>query len=163
MASLLGVAQSFLSMIPILLYPRFIEWLKDGPRCLWDRQMQLAGVALCIAIPAIAIVCLVSPRFFLAAFGAPFASAAYPFCLLFASKLVVVINGIFGWGLWAMKKDRQMLYLMVVTALFSISANLFLIPRLGMIAAASVNLASEILILMGCFLLTRRALAQFTS
>jgi len=161
--SLLGVAQSFLSMIPILLYPRFIEWLKDGPQNLWERQIQLAGAALCIAVPAVIIACLVSPRFFLAAFGAPFASAAYPFCLLFASKLVVVINGIFGWGLWAMKKDRQMLYLMVVTALFSISANLFVIPRLGMIAVASVNLASEILILMGCFLLTRRALAQSTS
>jgi O-antigen/teichoic acid export membrane protein len=161
--SLLGVAQSFLTMIPILLYPRFIEWLKEGAQNLWHRQIQLARVAIAISVPVIVVAFIVSPRFFLLAFGAPFAAAAYPFCLLLASKLVVVVNGIFGWGLWAMKKDRQMLAVMVVTAVVSISANLLLIPRFGMMAAASVNLACEVLILAGCFVLTRRAVFQSVS
>lgn len=161
--NLIGVAQSFLSMIPILLYPRFIEWLKAGPQALWSRQIQLAALAVCLAAPVAALAFLLAPRVFLYIFGPPFAAAALPFSLLLTSKLVVVVNGIFGWGLWAMKKDKQMLLVMVLAAVFSMSANLFLIPRFGMFAAASVNLASELLILIGCFLLSRSALNSTTA
>jgi len=35
--------------------------------------------------------------------------AAYPFAFLVTSKFVIVLNGIFGWGLWAQAEDKKML------------------------------------------------------
>ena len=40
---LVVVAQSFLVMVSMVLYPRFIEWNKQGRRYLWERQKRIAS------------------------------------------------------------------------------------------------------------------------
>jgi O-antigen/teichoic acid export membrane protein len=86
-------------------------------------------------------------------FGEAFQSAALPCAILLTSKAVVLINSIFGWGLWAQHKDKAMLLLMTMVAIISVLLNFIFIPKMGMLAAASTNLMSEILILIGAFIL----------
>jgi O-antigen/teichoic acid export membrane protein len=45
------VAQSFLAMISMVLYPRFIEWNKQGRQYLWERQKRIARAAQAIIAP----------------------------------------------------------------------------------------------------------------
>jgi hypothetical protein len=44
------------------------------------------------------------------------------------------------------------------TALVRLGCNLVLLPRYGMLGACSVNLVSEVLALIGCFVVARRHL-----
>jgi O-antigen/teichoic acid export membrane protein len=142
--------QPLLAMVPLLLYPKLISWREVSMAHLWEQQKRvffqflpwicllsvMAAVALPIAYPII--------------FGPLFKEAAIPCALLVSSKLVVILNGIFGWGLWAAKRDATMFGIMSVVAAISIFMNFALIPRFGIFAAAGINLFSEVLILVIC-------------
>lgn len=145
-----GGIQPILALVPALLYPRMIEWGKVSRQHLWAKQLHLAKSLALLFIPVTIAIFLLVPWVYPYLFGAEFKAAATPCALLIVSKLMVVLNGIFGWGLWSMEKDLTMLVILGVVAILSVTLNLLLMPRYGMIAAASVNLASECLILLGC-------------
>ncbi len=145
-----GGIQPILALVPALLYPRMIEWGKISRQHLWKKQMNIAGALTLLFIPITIAVFFLVPWVYPYLFGPEFKAAATPCSFLIASKLMVVLNGIFGWGLWSMEKDFTMLLIMGVVAIVSITLNLLLMPRYGMIAAAAVNLTAEFLILVGC-------------
>lgn len=144
---LVSAGNSFLIMLPMLYYPRFIEWQKISSIYLWKMQKRFFFAAVVGVIPVSLVTLAVGPWAYGLVFGAEFSPAGLPFALLLVSKLVVVINGIFAWGLWARSKDGAMLGVMVVVAVFSLCSNLFFIPLYGMLGAASINLASEVLMI----------------
>jgi O-antigen/teichoic acid export membrane protein len=162
--TVVGAADSFFGMIPIVLYPRFIEWRKLGEDVLWRRQLKLTfflGVSggLCVLAGFVLI-----PLFYPWVFGAEFATAAVPCAILMASKIVVVLGGIFYWGL--MTDDRHDRFLSLTTlgmAVFSLAFNLLLIPRWGMYGAATVNLASEAILLVVCVWACRKKIEEMAS
>jgi O-antigen/teichoic acid export membrane protein len=93
--------------------------------------------------------------------GPDFAGAAAPLRLLLVSGAFILVNGIFGIALIA--KDRQLstLWLNVVALAFNVALNLVLVPKYGIVAAATVTVASELLILAGSYVLMRRHLGYF--
>jgi O-antigen/teichoic acid export membrane protein len=140
--------QGILSIVPIVLYPKFIEWNAVSPKLLWEKQLRLAGLWGGIAALSIVLCAVSIDQFFGVLFGAAFAGASLTALLLTASRFVIVINGIFCWGLWARGQDRQMLSILSSVAIFSLLGNIFLLPKFGIVVAAALNLFSECLVLI---------------
>ncbi len=147
-SSATNAACSFFNLIPLILYPRFIEWRKRGEEVLWVRQLKLtalfsAGGGI-LALGGFWLIPLLYPY----VFGPSFAGAAVPCALLLLSEIIVVISGLFSWGLLTDHTyDKFVSSTLIGTAVFSLATNLLFIPRFGMMGAALVHLASEILIL----------------
>jgi O-antigen/teichoic acid export membrane protein len=156
--NLVNSTQQVLGLVPMLLYPRFVEWRKQGADVLWRKQLQLTAIFLVLGLPVSVLGFLLSPFVFRVLYGAAFVSAAIPFAVLFASKVVVVLNGLFSFGLWAQSEDRKVFWVVLPTAIISFISNFLLLPRYGMAAACCVNLLSEVLVFAGCFVLARRHL-----
>jgi O-antigen/teichoic acid export membrane protein len=147
---------SFLVMIPTLLYPRFIVWKTESPEKLWIFQKRIAWMVSGIGIFVVGAAFIFSPTVFPIAYGAVFGPAAIPFALLMTAKVIAVLNGVFAWGLWSLGRDRTMFVIMMGGALVSVLLNIMFIPRYGMNAAAIVNIISECLILGGTLFLSSR-------
>lgn len=154
--SLTAVVAQFLAFVPTLLYPRFIEWHKLGGNILWRRQLKLAGAAGAVTLLAVIVCFAISPLTYRVLYGPEFERAAYPFAILMVAKFIALISGIFTWGLWAQSEDRRIAQLMAPIAILSLALNVLLIPRLGMFAAAGINLLSEALLLAGAVWLATR-------
>ncbi len=161
--TLLNAFQAFAAMIPAVLYPRMIEWNRIGPEHLWKNQMRFSRVAFCFFIPGALAAFFLAPTVYRLLYGPAFLSAAYPFALLLVSKMIAVLNGIFGWGLWAQHRDGLMLRLTIATALLSLPLNFFLIPRLGLIGASGVCVFCETLMLLTTAWASRKLLTQSNS
>jgi len=151
-----GGITPFIAMVSLLMYPKLIAWRAISIDYLWSQQKKIFFKLLPWVVLAIGLAFLALPFLYPWIFGPKFQSASLPCALLVASKLVVLLNGIFGWGLWALKQDRLMLMIMTGVAIFSVSMNFLTIPYFGMLATASVNLASELLILVACAWQMRR-------
>lgn len=149
--TVVGTADSFFIIIPTILYPRFIEWRKRGLDILWRRQLKLAGFFTLLGVLTMLLGFILIPLLYPLVFGAAFTQAAIPCFILVTSKIVVVIGGIFYWGLMTDDRhDRLLFFTAVGMALFSLFSNLYFIPKYGMFAASSVNLASETILLVIC-------------
>lgn len=158
-----GAIQPFLTMFAALLYPRYVEWHRAGPLHLWVMQVRIVKfMVVPLAVIGLLIAATV-PKFQPLVFGEKFAPAAVPCVYLLLAKLVVVVNSVFSFGLWARKKDKATLAIMCGTAIISVLSNLLLVPRFGMLAAAMTNCASELIILMGTFTLTWWLVRQIRS
>lgn len=110
--------------------------------------MRFARVAFCFFIPGALAAFFFAPYVYKLLYGPAFLSAAYPFALLLVSKMIAVLNGIFGWGLWAQHRDGLMLRLTVATAVISLPLNFYLIPHQGLLGAAAVGVICEALMLL---------------
>jgi O-antigen/teichoic acid export membrane protein len=150
--SLAALADLVTIAIPTILFPRFIEWRKQGVSHLWHRQLKIAGILAALFVPATIGALVIVPRVHRLIFGAAFAGASTAAAILIVSKLIVMLNGVFAWGMMADRaQDKRTALLMVSVAVVSVSLNVFLLPRFGITSAAIVNVVSESLILLGAF------------
>jgi O-antigen/teichoic acid export membrane protein len=160
---LVGGVGAFTGYLPMLLYPRMIEWSQMGPDHLWGRQKKVLiyfGLfAICLSTGAF----IFAPLGYHYIYGPPFQKGAYPFAFLLSAKLMAVLSGIVAWGMVAQKKDRALFGIMVYVAIFSLGSNLIFIPRFGAYAASSINLLSEILMFTLIVTYTRRSLRARTA
>ena len=132
----------------------------DHPRM--KRAIQRAwDVFLIIGLPLAAGGALLAPQIIDLAGGEDFADAAEPLRILFAAGALAFVNGLFGYALIAIERQRNALWLNVAGLTFNVALNLALVPEYGIVAAAIVTVASEILILGGSYLLMRRHLDFF--
>ena len=151
-----GIVQQANSLIFVVLYPKFIDWHRQDPLLLWHRQCQIAKLLAVALLPVVAALFFVLPRIYPYLFGAEYSAAAYPCALLITSKCIVMISGVFSFGLWAQSRDRALALLVVVTAVFSLLANLSTIPRFGMLGCATVDLLCEGIIFVTAITLAYR-------
>lgn len=93
--------------------------------------------------------------------GGHFEDASVALAILSAGTGLVFVNGLLGYILIAIDKQRDALWLNVAALAFNVSLNIAFIPRYGYVAAAAVAAASELLIFLGALILVRR-FAQFT-
>lgn len=150
--TIVTAAQGLLGIIPMLLYPRFLEWRKQSEELLWSRQCKLAIAFAALGVVGIIGAFLLMPIIHPLLFGNAFAGAAIPGAILIVSKMVVIVNGIYGWGLMTDKYyDKRVSLSMLGAAVLSVTLNVALIPKYGMYAAACVNVVCETL-LLGVFL-----------
>jgi len=145
--NLINAFQAFAAMIPALLYPRMIEWHRVSPEHLWAKQMRVARLAMCFAVAGTIAIFLLAPHIYGLLYGKAFLEAAYPFALLLVARMIAVVNGIYGWGLWAQHRDGLMLRLTLVAAVVSLPMNYVLIPRFGLMGASGVSVICETLML----------------
>ncbi|WOO42526.1 oligosaccharide flippase family protein [Rubellicoccus peritrichatus] len=148
--------QTFLHIIPLLLYPKLVAWQRENPSGFRVKQNRLATVFFGLALLASLCVFMLSPLLYSILFGAEFASAALPFALLFSAKLVVIVSGIYTWGLWAKDETVKPLIVIAPVAIISLIADFILIPTYGMTAAAAISLVSELCVLAGMFIYANR-------
>ncbi len=156
--TLLNGFQAFAAMIPALLYPKMIEWHRQGGAVLWAQQLRIVRLGICLFIPGVAAAFLFAPFLYRVLYGPAFLSAAYPFAMLLASRMLMVMSGIFGWGLWAQHRDRLVLVITLATAMISLTLNFTLIPHMGLLGAATVCVISESLMLLGTAVASRMLL-----
>ncbi|SRR5579871_2595388 len=152
-------AQGFLTILPSIFFPRFIEWRKKGEEFFWGRQTKLlAGGALLGAVTA-ALAFLIIPSAYTPVFGSAYAQAAFPCAILLSAKIVDCLGQVYSLGLMTDHNyDKKVLAAGVLTATVSLGSNLLFIPKFGMTTAACVNLLSETLMLAFCFGLSWRRL-----
>ena len=138
---------TFLSIIPMLLYPRFLEWHKVSPALLYENQWKIFRYMVLGALALTGAAFALSPFVYPLIFGMEFARAAMPFAMLVGSLCIILLNNVFAYGLWSQGKDRAMLAISVVGAVLSLILNFVAIPKFGMMGAAVVNVVVEIVIL----------------
>jgi O-antigen/teichoic acid export membrane protein len=141
--TLVNGVHAFVAIVPVLLYPRMIEWAGQGARVLWQHQLRVVVVASCCFLPLAVIVFAFSPILYRLIYGAEFLPAAYPFAVLVVAKMLMMLGGIYGCGIAAQGHDRWLLLITSITAAISLPLNLLLIPRFGILGAAAVAAASE--------------------
>lgn len=154
-----GINQA-LGLIPIVLYPRILDWQKAGVPYMWNRLKKVSAMGSLALVPVIGLVFLMSPLLFRFLYRPEFRGAAYPFAILFAARCIEMINVLIGQGLLAQAKERHIFRVIVPTSLISLCLNVAFIPTYGMWAAACINLVSQILFLIGTLVLARFLLAK---
>lgn len=150
------LANLLLVIPPIILFPRFVEWRNVSPAFLWEKQKRLGKLAAAVALAGMGVAVLVVPAVHTRWFGAAYADAVWPAVILLSSKMLILVNSVWGWGVMAnARMDKSMAVLTAVIAIFSLSANCLLIPSFGLMAAASVNFASELAAVFGTYHLAK--------
>lgn len=147
---------AFIAMLPMIYFPRFIDWQKTSSAFLWEKQKTLFVLALGFVVPTGVVIMLFGPLLFIMVFGENFSPAGLPFAILLCSKLVVMLGSIFAWGLWAKSKDLSILIVFSAVAILTVLSNLVFIPLFGIMAAASVNLFGNLCVLSVTFIMARK-------
>jgi O-antigen/teichoic acid export membrane protein len=128
---------------------------RDEPRA--RRAIQVSTDVFVLAgAPLVAGGLVLSPELVELVAGERFEDAATPLRILLVAGALAWVNGVFGYALIA--KDRQLsaLWLNLAALTFNVVLNLLLVPRYGIVVAAVVTVASEVLILAGSYALMRR-------
>jgi O-antigen/teichoic acid export membrane protein len=122
-----------------------------------------ASLEVCVVLgaPLVAAGLALAPQIIELAGGDDFAGAAEPLRILLAAGALAWINGVFGYALIARDRQASALWLNVTALVFNVGLNFLLIPRYGIVAAAVVTVASEIVILLGSYPLMRRYFGFF--
>jgi O-antigen/teichoic acid export membrane protein len=127
----------------------------DEPRA--RRTIQLSTELLVIlGAPLVAGGLAVAPDLVELAAGDEFGDAATPLRILLAAGALAWVNGVFGYALIAKERQMSALWLNLSALAFNVGLNLLLVPRYGIVVAAAVTVASEVLILAGSYVLMRR-------
>jgi O-antigen/teichoic acid export membrane protein len=129
-----------------LLLPRFTVWREMGVSVLWKRQSRLLVIFVLISLPPITIIILASPWIYHTFLGQDFMEGVQVFQILVLGRLVVFWGQIYTFGLSATHQDLQFFIVSVSSAVCSVLLNVLLVPKYGLVAAASVSLTSEMLV-----------------
>lgn len=146
----------FYNSVNSLLLPRLVAWQQRGQAYLWRRQKELFVIFLFIGVVVSGVLILAAPLVYHHLLGTEFSKAVLPFQILVVGRLVVFVGQIFAWSLTALRLDRQFFFASLAGALFSVSANLLLVPKFGIVAAAVVSLVAELVVHFLCFVALRR-------
>jgi O-antigen/teichoic acid export membrane protein len=126
------------------------------------RTIQAAfEVFVIVGAPLVACGLVVAPAVIELAGGAEFDDAATPLRILLVAGALAWVNGVLGVALIAKERQASALWLNVAALSFNVALNFLLVPRYGIVAAAAVTVASELLILAGSYPLMRRYLQFF--
>ena len=129
--------------------------VSDEPRA--RRTIELSTeLFVVLGAPLVAGGLIVAPELVELAAGGDFEDAATPLRILLAAGALAWINGVFGYALIAKERQMSALWLNVAALAFNIGLNFLLVPRYGIVVAAAVTVASEVLILAGSYVLMRR-------
>jgi O-antigen/teichoic acid export membrane protein len=121
------------------------------------RTIQLStDLFVILGAPLVAGGLAVAPDVVELAAGEEFGDAATPLRILLAAGALAWVNGVFGYALIAKERQMSALWLNLSALAFNVGLNLLLVPRYGIVVAAAVTVASEVLILAGSYVLMRR-------
>jgi O-antigen/teichoic acid export membrane protein len=133
---------------------------RDEPRALRTIQTS-TDLFVILGAPLIAGGLVLAPPVIELAGGGEFEDASTPLRILLVAGALAWVNGVFGLALIAKARQASALWLNVAALAFNVGLNFLLIPRYGIVSAAVVTVASELLILAGSYILMRRHFGFF--
>jgi O-antigen/teichoic acid export membrane protein len=133
---------------------------RDEARALRTIQ-DSTDVFLILGAPLVAGGLVLAPHVIELAGGAGFEDAAEPLRILLVAGALAWVNGVFGFALIAKRRQASALWLNATALAFNVGLNFLLVPRYGIVAAAVVTVASEVVILAGSYVLMRRHFGFF--
>lgn len=135
--------QPLFYMVPLLLYPKLIQWRSESMASLWHHQKRVLKrlAPWCLIFSGATF--LAAPRLIPLVYGEQFADATWPSAMLLSGKAIGLLASIYVWGLWAVGRDRAIFSIIASVAVVSTVLNFLLIPRFGVLASASISVASE--------------------
>jgi O-antigen/teichoic acid export membrane protein len=143
-------------------FPLLSEAVGRGEEARARRTIQIsADVLVLLGVPLVAGGLVLAPEVVELVAGKSFADAAEPLRILLAAGSLAWVNGVFGLALIAKERQLSALWLNVSALGFNVALNFILIPRYGIVAAAVITVASEVLILGGSYYLMRRYFGFF--
>lgn len=113
-------------------------------------------VLVVLGVPLVAGGLVLAPEVLDLVAGSDFVEAADPLRILLVAGALAWVNGVFGFALIAKERQLSALWLNVSALVFNVGLNFVFVPRYGIVAAAVITVASEILILVGSYSLMRR-------
>jgi O-antigen/teichoic acid export membrane protein len=128
---------------------------RDEPRALRLIQSSVDLIVI-LGAPLVAGGLVLAPAVVELVAGADFDAAATPLRVLVVAGAIAWVNGVFGFALIAKARQTSTLWLNVAGLTFNLGLNFLLIPPYGIVAAAVVTVASEVLILAGSYFLMKR-------
>jgi O-antigen/teichoic acid export membrane protein len=129
----------------------------DRDRARARRVLQTSfDLLVVMGVPLVAGGLVLAPRFVTLAAGDDFSGAVEPLRILLAAGALGWVNGVFGYALIAIERQASALWLNVTGLTFNVGLNFLLVPRHGIVAAAIVTVASELVLLAGSYHLMRR-------
>ncbi len=155
-----GVELLFNSITALLL-ARMVNWKKMGLGVMWRRQGKLFLVFLMIGVPIVGILIFATPTIYSLLLGDAFQEGILVFQILIIGRLVVFLGQIYALGLVATGQDNKFLGGTLLGTVMSVSMNLLLIPKFGLIGAAGVSVTTEVLIHSYFFLVVREKVRYF--
>jgi O-antigen/teichoic acid export membrane protein len=117
-----------------------------------------ASLDVCVVLgaPLVAGGLVLAPQIIELAGGEEFKDAAEPLRILLAAGALAWVNGVFGYALIAANRQTSALWLNLSALAFNVGLNFLLVPRYGIVVAAIITVASELVILLGAYPLMRR-------
>lgn len=150
LSTLLG-ATFLTSMFPVMARRARDGALRESVQIAWD-VFVIAGSALA------ACGAVLAPELVRVAAGDEFADAADPLRVLLVAGALAFVNGVIGYALIAVDRQRKALWLNALGLGVNVALNLVLVPAYGIVAAAVVTVFSELIVLAGGLWLARRHL-----
>ena len=144
---LIGVLTPFVPLFFHSLYPRLIDLQTHTPSMVAAEQWAAVRKVFVFGLPSVVLGFLMAPLFYPFVFGAAFAPAATPLCLLFTAKVVSIAANVFLWSALARRFDREVVLWTLGIAAISLSMNILLIPLAGIVAAAAIGCGAQVLLL----------------
>jgi O-antigen/teichoic acid export membrane protein len=135
---------------------------EDQPRALQAIQ-ESTDLFVVLGAPLLAAGLVLAPQIVHLAAGSDFDGSVTPLRILLGAGALAWINGVFGYALIAKERQATALWLNATALTFNVALNFLLIPRYGIVAAAVVTVASELVILIGSYPLMRRHFGFFPS
>jgi O-antigen/teichoic acid export membrane protein len=129
-----------------------------------NSTIQLAFDALVlVALPLAAGGALVSHDVVVLAGGHAFAGASTSLSILLCAGALSLINGLFGYALIAKDRQRDALTMSGIALALNVALNFALVPPYGIVAAAAVTAACEVVMLISAYVFMRRRFDFFPS
>lgn len=107
-------------------------------------------------LPASAGMALLAPRLVVLIFGERYADSVGAVQILTAAFLLMVVNGFMGYTLVAAGSQRYMARIVGAGAFLNVSLNLIIIPKYGILGAASTTVFSELCAFILSWMMLRR-------
>jgi O-antigen/teichoic acid export membrane protein len=144
-------------------FPVISRYVADADRRLGPAIQSSWDLFLIVGVPIVVGGAILAPALIELVAGEGFGGASEPLQVLFAAGALAWVNGVFGYALIAKERQASALWLNVSGLVFNVGLNFALVPTYGIVAAAWVTVASEVLILGGSYLLMRRNFGFFPS
>jgi O-antigen/teichoic acid export membrane protein len=155
---LTAAAEMFYSSVNSLMLPRLVKWRQLGPESLWNKQHEMLLISgICGGV--VSLVLILGAPLIYRFMGPQFSEGVLPFQILVLARAVVFVGQIYSAALTALGMGRQLLTSSISGSVFSVAANVAIIPLTGLVGAAVVNLLTEILVHAMCFRHVRARLA----
>ena len=139
-----------------MLLPHFVQREGEGAGALQTRIDTATRVLLAAVVPAAAALSLLAPEIVQLVYSNRYAGAAPALAVLAWAAVFMFMGSLHGSLLIALDDERALFWLSLAAAIVSVTANVLVIGRFGVIGAGWVTVATEALVGLTCLILVRR-------